>query len=614
MLIYSGVAVMSRVSFVAWAGSLAILLAGSIRLPATERGTDESPEAVKARREVRAALKAEAAGENDERLQRLESARSAAPELAEPNWHSAKVRLDERWLALAEAEKQAASDSRLAEYRKFREDAKNSPRLLRDLARWCMKAGWDDTGRVHYAQLLARSDVDDDTLKEAITRLDLQLVAGEWLTGDEMRARQQRARAIDAALRVWRPRLKKLQLAIDGDEPAPRDYAIRELAKIDDPQIIIALESFQLDGGDRFCEEAVKRLATFPQIEATEALARFAVLSSFTGARDSAVKALKERPKHDYVPLLMAGLMEPIKSQFSIGVGRNGTIQYVHAVEQENAEKRVVRVANRVAVPVTYIRKTGRFRAGANVGGGNSKYLFAQLDQAQAAAAQLENEKAFANFQASETNRRVFQVLEHVTDLQLDRQPSQWWQWWQQFNEYNWQKPSYWAYQSASNPYFGGATSCFLAGTPVRTQSGLRSIEWLQAGDRVLSQDQDTGELTYKVVVRTTVRPPAKLVRITTAADEIVTTLGHPFWVNGHGWKMAKELVAGDLLHSLGGAVRVEKVEPAGEDKAYNLVVDDFNTYFVGQAGLLVHDNEFRKPTRAIVPGLIEEVAAVTKK
>jgi hypothetical protein len=41
--------------------------------------------------------------------------------------------------------------------------------------------------------------------------------------------------------------------------------------------------------------------------------------------------------------------------------------------------------------------------------------------------------------------------------------------------------------------------------------------------------------------------------------------------------------------------------------------VDDFNTYFVGQQGLLVHDNEFRKPTRAIVPGLTEEAAPVAK-
>jgi hypothetical protein len=77
---------------------------------------------------------------------------------------------------------------------------------------------------------------------------------------------------------------------------------------------------------------------------------------------------------------------------------------------------------------------------------------------------------------------------------------------------------------------------------------------------------------------------------------------------------MAKELTTGDLLHSLRGAVRIDNVETTGNERAYNLVVDGFNTYFVGQQGLLVHDNEFRKPTHAIVPGLTEEVVAAVKK
>ena len=38
-------------------------------------------------------------------------------------------------------------------------------------------------------------------------------------------------------------------------------------------------------------------------------------------------------------------------------------------------------------------------------------------------------------------------------------------------------------------------------------------------GDRVLAQDQDTGELSYKIVLRCTVRPSAKLIRIQVAGD-----------------------------------------------------------------------------------------------
>ena len=78
---------------------------------------------------------------------------------------------------------------------------------------------------------------------------------------------------------------------------------------------------------------------------------------------------------------------------------------------------------------------------------------------------------------------------------------------------------------------------------------------------------------------------------------------------------MVKDLNEGDLLHGLTGAVRIDKIACLPDpQRAYNLVVDGFNTYFVGQQGLLVHDNEFRKPTRAIVPGLVEDAAATAKK
>jgi hypothetical protein len=42
----------------------------------------------------------------------------------------------------------------------------------------------------------------------------------------------------------------------------------------------------------------------------------------------------------------------------------------------------------------------------------------------------------------------------------------------------------------------------------------------------------------------------------------------------------------------------------AAEKEAHNLVVGDFNTYFVGDHGFLVHDNTYRRPTTALLPGL----------
>ena len=72
---------------------------------------------------------------------------------------------------------------------------------------------------------------------------------------------------------------------------------------------------------------------------------------------------------------------------------------------------------------------------------------------------------------------------------------------------------------------------------------------------------------------------------------------------------MARDLAVGDRLHTLSGGVAVEKTgkPPAAEEEvqsAHNLIVADFHTYFVGERGILVHDNTMRKPIAAEVPGL----------
>ena len=39
---------------------------------------------------------------------------------------------------------------------------------------------------------------------------------------------------------------------------------------------------------------------------------------------------------------------------------------------------------------------------------------------------------------------------------------------------------------------------------------------------------------------------------------------------------------------------------------AYNLIVADFDSYFVGDSAILVHDNTPRQPTSAVLPGLVK--------
>ena len=132
----------------------------------------------------------------------------------------------------------------------------------------------------------------------------------------------------------------------------------------------------------------------------------------------------------------------------------------------------------------------------------------------------------------------------------------------------------------------------------------MRAIETLEIGDFVLAQDTKSGKLSYKMVLGRTVRKARPTLLVQCGSESVQATLGHPMWVSGKGWTMAKELRPGDVLHGVKGPVLVENAAAAERIDVFNLVVEDAHNYFVGASGILVHDNSPRAPVEAIVPGL----------
>jgi hypothetical protein len=129
----------------------------------------------------------------------------------------------------------------------------------------------------------------------------------------------------------------------------------------------------------------------------------------------------------------------------------------------------------------------------------------------------------------------------------------------------------------------------------------------------VLSQDVNTGEIRYKPVLTRTLRPAGPIVQVATEDEKFLATRGHPLWVAGAGWRMSKELAGGMVLQTLAGSGQVQSVRSATDAETYNLVVADFDTYFIGSSGILAHDNMPRKPTQAVLPGILKK-AEISKK
>ena len=126
------------------------------------------------------------------------------------------------------------------------------------------------------------------------------------------------------------------------------------------------------------------------------------------------------------------------------------------------------------------------------------------------------------------------------------------------------------------------------------TEDGQEPIEEIEVGDKVLSEDEITGEVAIKEVTQTYVNETDELIHIGVNGETISATPTHPFYVDKLGWTLARSLRAGDVLVlSNGEFVTVEWVQHEileSPIKVYNFEVEEFHTYFVGENRVLVHN------------------------
>jgi Pretoxin HINT domain len=190
--------------------------------------------------------------------------------------------------------------------------------------------------------------------------------------------------------------------------------------------------------------------------------------------------------------------------------------------------------------------------------------------------------------------------------------------------------------------------ACFVAGTLAHTKEGLKPIEQIKMGDYVLSKpDSGVGEQAYKRVTKTLVREAqdvwlVQYVSYDTNGEAIIRALvvtgNHPFWENrDQKWTPVSDLQAyacfvglnnddvyffralkiletdipdvgcaiadnngceGPTVDLRNGKVYVNQPhEDGGVDfgnwikrPVYNLEVEVFHTYYVGEDGIWVHN------------------------
>lgn len=557
---------------------------------------------------VALALRSEARGDAAAREELLQEALEAAPDDPQARWHAGQVRVDEAWVTPDAAATQASADRRLNEYRQIRDEYPETVEGQLELAGWCSRRGLTDQKRAHLTKVLELNPNHAGARRE----LGFRWVNGVWLSAEERQASAKRAERAAESITAWTPKLVKLRDALDRRSLRHREIALERLREIKDPLAIPALETVFAAHSEGAALALVDVLAQIEGVDAATALARQAVFSPSEEVRTSAAAKLHARPYEQFVPVLLSSLFTPLQSRFELYVSPGGRIFYEHSFYREGQEER-----QQQTFQVNYSRRRS-----------DGTLDLGQLAMAQRQFARLaedrERQAAAQEAYNTELTSRVSTVLAMATGEPLKENAEDWWTWWNQRNEitYDSDKPLNHDYRQTTvtivdqapvqsvpipPPTGGGRTSCecLAAGTPIWTELGPVAVEQIRVGDRVLAQDPDTGELDFKPVLRTTVRPSGKLLSLDAgSAGKLDCSGGHVFWVAGQGWLRARKLEPGMMLHTLDGPVELREVKEGPAAETYNLVVADFHSYFTADGRWLSHDFTPQSATTAVVPGL----------
>jgi hypothetical protein len=556
-----------------------------------------------AQAQVEQVLRSEILGENEGRDELLKQAVEGDPGNQPAHWHQGEVRYQDRWVK-AEEFAAALGHDRLVEYEEFRRGHRDTVEGNLAIANWCRRKGLDGQERAHLIRLL---QLNPDHLG-ARTRSGFVMIDGQWVSRDELRMEAKREKMAKRAFGLYLGDFDKWARLMHAESEQRRQIGAQGIAAIDDPQAIVVIERRLLLDSIPVALAALGAINQMPDYEAALALARQAVLSPALAVREQAARYLRDRSPDSYVPFLLANLSSPVTTRFMVTRGNNGQMNYRHMFVREVQGSRQMMMADRQYQRV-------------NRGGNGVETGARAVTRFLSDVAQRERQVAEQNAYLLTMNNRVCETLSTALEMELAPQPELWWSWWNTRNEVYMEgdKPTQTLYQSdrisiVDRPPPQRSFDCLAAGTPVMTIMGLRPIESLIVGDMVLSQDSETGELAYKAVMEATVRPRGLTLKIICEGLELETSGGHLFWVSGQGWVKSRELKPGMFLHAKSGSIEVKIIEESVEQPTYNLVVNDFHTFFVSAEHVLNHDNTVRQPTTKIVPGFSEATSLVPKR
>lgn len=552
---------------------------------------------------VAQALDAEARGELVQRERLLAQAASMAKNLPEANWFSGKVLASNgKWLSVDESIEAASEHNLLIAYERQRAAKPDTINGHWQLATWCASRKLSDQCVAHLNAII-KADPDHEAARNA---LGYRMVDNEWIAPEKLNELSRHAQATQQSLAIYGTQIRQI-FAL-----GTIDKIKKSLDEIRSADAIPAMESVASSISDGATKAAIDWIDQFDDAEASQSLCRFALLHPSSDVREHATSLLREKPIYDYMPELLNALSGPIQASLVPAFDRRGNmVGYRQAFTKEGMNENKVMLVDRS------MTNGGRmdFRSQDPI---NVILQVAARGELVSDARSRDSQVAAENVDIQARNKRIVSLISDVTDQEFPSVPGDVWKWWDQYNETNYQayKPSRYRRDSLNFevPQYSPASmsvavsgrasgECFVAGTPISTQRGLKPVEQLSIGDMALSRNTVTGELCWKPVIARTTRPVEPTVVLGLDEGDLRCTGGHLLWVSGKGWTKASQIKQGDLLHTASEPAVVMSVRQAAEAPTFNLEVAENHSYFAGTSRVLSHDVTPRGSSRDTVPG-----------
>ena len=160
---------------------------------------------------------------------------------------------------------------------------------------------------------------------------------------------------------------------------------------------------------------------------------------------------------------------------------------------------------------------------------------------------------------------------------------------------------------SASTPFIVHNAPCFVAGTSIHTEDGVKNIEDVKVGDKVITYNHNNDTVEYKEVLSTLVKENENVVTyVFENGTELTGTTDHPLFVLGKGYSsyspqatkddsgldVEQILIGDEVLHLDGYGVTItDIIEDENTHTVYNLdSVADNHNFFAND--LLAHNRD----------------------